>query len=77
MKPIRPGEHYGVAHLIQRQMLLSSVRQRAVQESPTAESALKRDPDDPGSYDLGFNTDRLSLEQVVDSVKGVMTHQAS
>lgn len=37
----------------------------------------KRDPDDPTSYDLVFNTDRLSLEQVVDSVKGVMTHQAS
>ncbi len=37
----------------------------------------KRDPDDPCSYDLVFNTDRLSLEQVVDSIKGAMSHQAS
>jgi len=37
----------------------------------------KRDPDDPCSYDLVFNTDRLSLEQVVDSIKGAMIHQAS
>ena len=28
MKPIRPGEPYGAAHLIERQMLLSSVRQK-------------------------------------------------
>ena len=39
MKPIRPGEPYATARLIERQMLLSSVRQKAVQESPTAEPA--------------------------------------